>query len=89
MAEARQAVAFQFAVTEEGIQVHFDKDAVKSAIKALLGFTKSRYLRMTNALLKGLFPASPWSLLVIGVLVACVFSIELDSSLRVILDWSK
>lgn len=66
MAEARQAVAFQFAVTEEGIQVHFDSRAVKFALKALVGFSRSRYLRARNALLKGIFPASPLSLAVVG-----------------------
>lgn len=71
MAEARQAVAFQFAVTEGGIQVHFDKEAVKSAVQALLGFTKSRYLRARNALLKGVYPASPWSL--VPILLICSY----------------
>lgn len=66
MAEARQAVAFQFAVTEEGIQVHFDKSAVKYAAKALVAFSKARYLRVKNALLNGIFPASPISLAVLG-----------------------
>lgn len=63
MAEARQAVAFQFAVTEEGVQVHFDKDAVKSAIKALAGFSRSR---VSRARYMGIFPASPLSLVAIG-----------------------
>ena len=72
MAEARQAVAFQFAVSEKGIHVHFDKNAVKSATKALVNVAKSRYLRSRNALLKGIFPASPLSLVGIVVLVACV-----------------
>lgn len=66
MAEARQAVAFQFAVTEEGIHVHFDRSAVKSAVKALVAFGRSRYLRARNALLNGIFPASPLSLAVFG-----------------------
>lgn len=66
MAEAKQAVAFQFAVTEEGIHVHFDKSAVKSAVKALVHFSKSRYMRARNALLNGIFPASPISLAVVG-----------------------
>ncbi len=61
MAEARQAVAFQFAVTEKGIRVHLDKNAVKSAAKSA-----------KNALLKGIFPASPLSLVAIVVLAACV-----------------
>lgn len=66
MAEARQAVAFQFAVTEEGIKVQFDRGAVKSAIQALGYFAKSHYLRARTALLNGVFPASPLSLVVVS-----------------------
>lgn len=66
MAEARQAVAFQFAVTEEGVKIQFDQEAVKSAVKALVGFGWTRYLRARNAVLNGLFPASPLSLAVVG-----------------------
>ena len=66
MAEARQAVAFQFAVTEEGIKVQFDSGAVKSAIRALGYFANSQYLRARNALLNGVFPASPYSLVVVS-----------------------
>lgn len=81
MAEARQAVAFQFAVTEEGIQVHFDKKAVKSASQALVGFTKSRYVRARNALLRGVFPASPLSLLAVGGVVVCSVALGKDPTL--------
>lgn len=66
MAEARQAVAFQFAVTEEGVKIQFDHEAVKSAVKALVGFGWTRYLRARNAVLNGLFPASPLSLALVG-----------------------
>jgi hypothetical protein len=78
MAEARQAVAFQFAVTEEGIQVHFDKSAVKFAVKAFVSFSKSRYVRARNALLNGIFPASPLSLAVAGVGVSGAVALGKD-----------
>lgn len=75
MAEARQAVAFQFAVTEEGIHVQFDRSAVRSAVGALVGLGKSRYMRVRNALLNGIFPASPVSLAVVsGALAGTVVS---------------
>jgi len=69
MAEARQAVAFQFAVTDEGISIHCDKEAVKSALKSFFGIYKRRYLSARNALLRGVYPASPLSLIVLLVLV--------------------
>lgn len=73
MAEARQAVAFQFAVTEEGIRVHFDRHAVKSAVKALASSSKSRYMRASNAVLNqnGIFPASPLTLCLATGAVGC------------------
>lgn len=73
MAEARQAVAFQFAVTEEGIQVQFDRHAVKSAVKALASSSRSRYIRASNAVLNqnGIFPASPLSLSLVTGAASC------------------
>eukprot|EP00731_Ephydatia_muelleri_P029750 Em0021g273a len=66
MAEAHQAVAFQFLVTEEGtISVRCDREAIWLTAKAFLGNYRSRYTRLRNAILRGLFPASPVSLLVI------------------------
>lgn len=64
MAEAHQAVAFQFAVTDEGISIHFDRTAVKSALRSFVNMYRKRYLKMRTALLKGVFPASPLSLVV-------------------------
>ena len=69
MAEAHQAVAFQFAVTDEGIHVHFDSAAVKQALRSFLGLFKYRYWRARNAVLKGVFPASPVSLVFILAVV--------------------
>ena len=69
MAEAHQAVAFQFAVTDEGIHVHFDSAAVKQAFRSFLGLFKYRYWRARNAVLQGVFPASPVSLVLILAVV--------------------
>ena len=69
MAEAHQAVAFQFAVTDEGIHVHFDGAAVKRAFHSFLGLFKYRYWRARNAVLQGVFPASPVSLVLILAVV--------------------
>lgn len=74
-------MAFQFAVTEEGIRVQFDKSAVKSAVKALVGFSKSRYMRARNALLNGIFPASPISLVVVGGAVSGAAALGKDPTL--------
>ena len=82
MAEARQAVAFQFAVTEKGVRVEFDKKVLRAALGALLGAGKSRYLSIRSAVLRGIFPASPVSLGVIagGVLVGH-YSLQYNTTL--------
>ena len=64
MAEAHQAVAFQFAVTDEGISIHFDRTAVKSALRSFLNIYRRRYLQVRTRLFNGVFPASPLSLVV-------------------------
>ncbi len=86
MAEAHQAVAFQFRVTEEGVDVHFDREAVKTAVKSLLGLFRSRYLRVRNRLLQGLFPASPLSLVLVLSLVIGAYTVGQDPSFGAI-DW--
>lgn len=84
MAEAHQAVAFQFAVTDEGISVHFDREAVKRALKAFLGAYRGRYFRTRNAILNGVFPASPLSLLLIlAIIVFLHYRFGLDPTFGV------
>ena len=86
MAEAHQAVAFQFAVTDEGISVHFDKEAIKTALKSFFGIYKRRYLTAKNALLRGVYPASPLSLVVLLVLVVGLYLCGVDPTWG-ILGW--
>ena len=78
MAEAHQAVAFQFVVTDEGILFHYDKKAVKEALVSFLGFYRTRFLRARTALYRGIFPASPVSLAVVLTLVLCVYAVGAD-----------
>ena len=73
MAEASQAVAFQFAVTSEGVKIQFNKNALKSLARAFLGFARVRYLVAKNSLLQGIFPASPYSLVGISGLVFATY----------------
>lgn len=89
MAEAHQAVAFQFAVTDEGIHVHFDKEAVKHAFRAFFSIYKYRYAKVRNALLKGVFPASPVSLVLILALVFGLYWKGHDPSLGAVTTLSK
>ncbi len=82
MAEARQAVGFQFSVTSEGVSVEFDRKVLKAALSSLVGAGKNRFVSVRNAVLRGIFPASPISLLVIGVGVSVShYALQYDTTL--------
>ena len=72
MAEARQAVAFQFAVTDEGVKLHVDRNAVRATTTALWRIGQRRLRRTYTAILKGMFPGTPFSLLLVtGATLVC------------------
>lgn len=66
MAEAHSAVAFQFTVTDEGVLFHIDKRALLASLKTLGRIFKSRYYNVRRFIQKGIFPATPLSLLVVA-----------------------
>lgn len=84
MAEAHQAVAFQFSITDEGILLHFDKTAVKSALLSFFGSYRKRILKVRTAIYRGIFPASPVSLAVIVALVVALWSAGYDPTCGVL-----
>lgn len=65
MAEARQAVAFQFVVTDEGVRLQVDKSAVRIVITAVARGTVVQFHRLKTTFLKGIFPATPLSLVLL------------------------
>lgn len=95
MAEARLGVAFQFQVTEEGIIVNFDRNALKFVGRAIVKSAKRRVKGAKKAILKRSFPATPatWILLV-AALSAARYS-EHETTLGVLgkvergLPWSR
>ena len=86
MAEAHQAVAFQFVVTDEGISFHFDKTAVRSALGSFFGLYRKRFVRVRNSFYQGIYPASPLSLALIMAAVFAVFLSGRDPTFG-ILPW--
>ncbi|XP_065052608.1 carnitine O-palmitoyltransferase 1, liver isoform-like [Rhopilema esculentum] len=72
MAEARLAVAFQFAVTDEGVVVNVDKEVVKLVARSAYKSVKRRCKYAKNTILKGVYPASPatWMFVLAAVLAA-------------------
>lgn len=73
MAEARLAVAFQFAVTDDGeFNIHFDKDVVRYVFRALGKAVKRKVKAAKHSLLKWHFPATPlaWVLFFLALAAA-------------------
>lgn len=84
MAEAHQAVAFQFRVTDEGISVHFDRQAVKASLSAIRASAYKTFLRIRASILRGVFPASPVSLVVLALAVFVLHAFDVDTTYGVL-----
>uniref|UniRef100_A0A4X2KC69 Carnitine O-palmitoyltransferase 1, muscle isoform n=1 Tax=Vombatus ursinus TaxID=29139 RepID=A0A4X2KC69_VOMUR len=65
MAEAHQAVAFQFTVTPEGVDVRLSREALKHICLSGINSWKKRLIRIKNGILRGVYPGSPTSWLVV------------------------
>ena len=55
MAEAHNAVAFQFAVSDEGVVVNLNKEIIKLVFNSLYKSVKRRCIDAKNAFLKGIY----------------------------------
>lgn len=70
MAEAHQAVAFQFTVTPDGIDLRLSHEALKQIYLSGLHSWKKRFIRFKNGIITGVYPGSPtgWLIVVVGVM---------------------
>lgn len=59
MAEAHQAVAFQFTVTPDGIDLQLGRDALRHLYLSGLIACRKRMITLKSSLLSGVYPASP------------------------------
>ncbi|XP_040452496.1 carnitine O-palmitoyltransferase 1, muscle isoform [Falco naumanni] len=84
MAEAHQAVAFQFTVTPEGLDFHLSREAVRQLYLAGISSWKKRLVRAKNSFLTGVYPASPSSWMVVVMATAGSFYCQVDPSLGMI-----
>ncbi|KAM9582381.1 carnitine O-palmitoyltransferase 1, muscle isoform [Guaruba guarouba] len=68
MAEAHQAVAFQFTVTPDGLDLRLSREAVRQLCLAAAHAWKKRLVQAKNTFLSGVYPASPssWVLVVLA-----------------------
>ncbi|KAG8522551.1 Carnitine O-palmitoyltransferase 1, liver isoform, partial [Galemys pyrenaicus] len=89
MAEAHQAVAFQFTVTPEGIDLRLSHEALKQIYLSGLHSWKKKFIRLKNGIITGVYPASPSSWLIVVVGVMSTMYAKVDPSLGVIARISR
>uniref|UniRef100_A0A8I3NF02 carnitine O-palmitoyltransferase n=2 Tax=Canis lupus familiaris TaxID=9615 RepID=A0A8I3NF02_CANLF len=84
MAEAHQAVAFQFTVTPDGIDLRLSHEALKQIYLSGLHSWKKKFIRFKNGIITGVYPASPSSWLIVVVGVMSTMYAKIDPSLGII-----
>ncbi|KAM9220067.1 carnitine O-palmitoyltransferase 1, liver isoform 1-T2 [Dugong dugon] len=84
MAEAHQAVAFQFTVTPDGIDLQLSHEALKQICLSGLHSWKKKFIRFKNGIITGVYPASPSSWLIVVVGVMSTMYAKIDPSLGII-----
>ncbi|XP_065738383.1 carnitine O-palmitoyltransferase 1, liver isoform isoform X3 [Phocoena phocoena] len=84
MAEAHQAVAFQFTVTPDGIDLRLSHEALRQIYLSGLHSWKKKFIRFKNGIITGVYPASPSSWLIVVVGVVSTMYTKIDPSLGVI-----
>uniref|UniRef100_A0A7N6F6D6 carnitine O-palmitoyltransferase n=1 Tax=Anabas testudineus TaxID=64144 RepID=A0A7N6F6D6_ANATE len=67
MAEAHQAVAFQFTVSPDGIDLHLCHEALRQVYLSGLHSWKKRFVRFKNGVMTGVYPGSPAGFMVVVV----------------------
>uniref|UniRef100_A0A3B5AYL5 Carnitine O-palmitoyltransferase 1, liver isoform-like n=1 Tax=Stegastes partitus TaxID=144197 RepID=A0A3B5AYL5_9TELE len=84
MAEAHQAVAFQFTITPEGIDLQLSYQALNQIYLSGVRSWKKRVSRMRNRVIKGVFPASPSSWLFVAIGILATMYMQSDPSMGLI-----
>ncbi|XP_069047891.1 carnitine O-palmitoyltransferase 1, liver isoform-like isoform X2 [Lepisosteus oculatus] len=84
MAEAHQAVAFQFTITPEGIDLHLSHEALRQVYLSGLRSWRKRLNRMKNSVITGVYPASPSSWLFVVIAILATMYTRSDPSMGLI-----
>ncbi|XP_062860356.1 carnitine O-palmitoyltransferase 1, muscle isoform [Trichomycterus rosablanca] len=84
MAEAHQAVGFQFTVTPEGINLHLSREALKHIYLAGVTSWSKRAIQFKNGILTGVYPASPSSWLFVVIAIMSSMYARVDPSVGMI-----
>ncbi|TRY93200.1 hypothetical protein DNTS_006322 [Danionella cerebrum] len=84
MAEAHQAVAFQFTITPDGVNLHLSYHALNQIYLSGLRSWKKRISRVKNMIVKGAYPASPSSWLFVFITILATLYMQSDPSMGLI-----
>ncbi|CAL8263916.1 unnamed protein product [Arctogadus glacialis] len=84
MAEAHQAVAFQFTVTPDGIDLKLSHQALTQIYLSGLRSWKKRFIRLKNSVITGVYPASPSSWLFVVIAILATMYTRSDPSMGLI-----
>nr|XP_055038132.1 carnitine O-palmitoyltransferase 1, liver isoform [Misgurnus anguillicaudatus] len=84
MAEAHQAVAFQFTITPEGIDLQLSHQALRQVYLSGLRSWKKRVVRLKNNVITGVYPASPSSWLFVVIAILATMYTRSDPSMGLI-----
>ncbi|KAI4876448.1 hypothetical protein NFI96_034181 [Prochilodus magdalenae] len=84
MAEAHQAVAFQFTITPEGIDLQLSHEALRQVYLSGLRSWKKRVVRLKNNVITGVYPASPSSWLFVVIAILATMYTRSDPSMGLI-----
>ncbi|KAG2459931.1 CPT1A palmitoyltransferase, partial [Polypterus senegalus] len=84
MAEAHQAVAFQFTVTPDGIDFRLSQEVLKHIYLSGVTSWRKRFIRFKNGILTGVYPASPSSWLFVVIAIMSAMYARIDPSMGMI-----
>uniref|UniRef100_A0A8D3E1I7 Carnitine O-palmitoyltransferase 1, muscle isoform n=1 Tax=Scophthalmus maximus TaxID=52904 RepID=A0A8D3E1I7_SCOMX len=84
MAEAHQAVGFQFTVRPDGVDLRLSQEVIKNIYLSGVTAWKKRAIQFKNGVLAGVYPASPSSWLIVVIAMMSSLYIRIDPSLGMI-----
>uniref|UniRef100_A0A674NYX0 Carnitine O-palmitoyltransferase 1, muscle isoform n=1 Tax=Takifugu rubripes TaxID=31033 RepID=A0A674NYX0_TAKRU len=84
MAEAHQAVGFQFTVRPDGVELKLSQEVIKNIYLSGLTAWKKRAIQFKNGVLAGVYPASPSSWLIVVIAMMSSLYTRVDPSLGMI-----
>ncbi|XP_072291402.1 carnitine O-palmitoyltransferase 1, muscle isoform [Eucyclogobius newberryi] len=84
MAEAHQAVGFQFTVRPDGVDIRLSREVIRNIYLSGVTAWKKRAIKFKNGVLAGVYPASPSSWLIVVIAMMSSLYTHIDPSLGMI-----